>query len=1295
MKNTVIDLLERPLVAWNGKSFASQAYDAVFARIVEADRAADAAWESLGSPEAVREKQTQMRACGLASFGGFPERTPLNARTTGVIKRKGYVIEKILFESRPKYFVTGHLFLPDSSAFKPPYPAIYVPCGHSAEGKAGFGYQRAGVQGALAGFATFVVDPTDQGERFQAGRTLVCGHGHQHSGVRAHLLGEGQAQYRIWDSMRAIDVLCERPDVDPARIGAMGMSGGGTLSSYIYAFDERVKAACPSGFLTTIRDTCQECGPQDAEQVLHGQLAAGLNHLGYMLMRYPAAACPSFTRSDFFPFRGALATFGRMKRFYEARGEGKRVAYVEAPGPHNWCESARIASLEWMRAFLNGESGAFSYDPHAHWEANAGFSYANADTGIASAPREEGYVVPGGRIMDLPGARTIYDILRDKLAEARAARPPLSEAAVRDVTGIPPLAKIDARILPVGESEIADHPGASCLSKMLMYRDGTLVPYIVFLPAQLKGRPVLLVPEASRTALASEIEGYLTLGRPVAVTELRGRGEGAGTYKRGTASFHAEKGPDEEIARMLDLLGESLVAWRTQDIARCADELRRDCNAQCTMPNAQCGMQNGVELRAWGAAAVAAAHAAYLEKGLFASVDLVRPPAPWTHAFEDDAYDPRFANTVFGAMKVYDWTDLLADIAPAAVDAARAARDVLDELLPRPRRITRLDGSAPIRYLESDWAVNFSRGPVADAPENRQEEAYTLHMSPRGIEVTAGGRLGELRARATLEQLARLTNNDDPIPACEIVDWPEIPLRGAMLDTGRNFVPLELLKDLVDHLALYKMNVFHWHLTDYFGWRLESKIFPELQSDRATARHKGCFYTQTQFRELVDYAWERGVTVVPELDVPGHSLALRRGLGVEKMREEKVRGAVSALIDELCSLAPAESMPYIHLGTDEVGLAADDGAEWVPHDWLREWAARVAANGRTLIGWWPGETIESKGPQIREVWGWAHFRPKEESARYGDLPYIDSTEFDYVNHIDPFEMLNAGAFQKPCPWGPPENRLGAMISAWHDDAAATGEDYIRQVALFAAVTLYADAFWGGRGEMNPDFFTRLPKPGTPDFAFAADLERRVVAQRDKVLAGLRHAFPYIAQTAMRWRLSLADGTLVAEDLPQATVYPHRALFDNSLLPDDEGVAILETWVRSPVAQDVQAWIGATGFARSSGRFVDGPVPSPGEWNRHGATVEINGVAIPGPDWAHPGVSGIESRETPLTDEDYFYRPPHIVRLEAGWNHIRLTLPKPKSDSTGQKWLGTFIPVLGTSDHPREVPGLVWASHPPA
>ena len=629
-------------------------------------------------------------------------------------------------------------------------------------------------------------------------------------------------------------------------------------------------------------------------------------------------------------------------------------------------------------------------------------------------------------------------------------------------------------------------------------------------------------------------------------------------------------------------------------------------------------------------------------------------------------------------------------LAVCGLSGAFAAPSALDELLPRPRQLT-VRGDVGVQAV-GEPLVSCAHGVIPGAPADVADEAYRLTVCDGRIKVVAGGDRGEKWARSTVTQLWRLADGG-ALPSFEIVDWPELPIRGVMLDTGRNFVELSALKDLIDHLALYKMNAFHWHLTDYYGWRLESKKYPELNSDRATTRMKGMFYTQAQFRELVDYAWKRGVTVIPEFDVPGHTQAFRKGVGVERMREEKVRGIVLDLIDELCALVPAERMPYVHLGTDEVGLSGKGEFEWVPKEWITAWAERVAAHGRTLWGWHPGEKIEMKGPQLKEIWGWVEYKKPEARADYGAVPYVDSTEFDYINHIDPFEMLNAAAFQQPCPWGSKENRRGKMISAWHDDVIAESEDYFRQVPVFAAVTMYSDAFWLGRKEHKPTYFSHLPQPGTDDFAFAQDIERRTLAQRDRVLKDLRHPFTYVAQTQMRWRLSTPDGTVVAKNIPQATVYPHRVLFNDSYIAADEGTAILETWIRSPREQIVQAWIGATGFARSNGRWVDGPVPAAGEWNRHGATVEVNGEKVKAPTWAHSGLKGEGSRETPPVDEEYFYRPPAQVALKAGWNHVKITLPKPKTDFVGQKWLGTFVPMSGTSEHPREVAGLEYSANP--
>ena len=152
--------------------------------------------------------------------------------------------------------------------------------------------------------------------------------------------------------------------------------------------------------------------------------------------------------------------------------------------------------------------------------------------------------------------------------------------------------------------------------------------------------------------------------------------------------------------------------------------------------------------------------------------------------------------------------------------------------------------------------------------------------------------------------------SDGRLPCCRIVDWPRLRWRGFMNDCGKNFLPLEGLYALLDVMAAYKMNLFHWHLTDYQGWRLESKRYPQLQRSEAFTRQVGCFYTQADFRAVVAYAKARGITVMPELDVPGHTLAFRRGMGIDSMAAPGTEKVVAELFEELCSLADADALEH-------------------------------------------------------------------------------------------------------------------------------------------------------------------------------------------------------------------------------------------------------------------------------------------------------------------------------------------------------------------------------------------------
>ena len=611
-----------------------------------------------------------------------------------------------------------------------------------------------------------------------------------------------------------------------------------------------------------------------------------------------------------------------------------------------------------------------------------------------------------------------------------------------------------------------------------------------------------------------------------------------------------------------------------------------------------------------------------------------------------------------------------------------------EDLQPQPKRIE------PATGVCADAAkVTVRRETVDGVRADLAAEAYRLAIGADGVTIVASDPRGERYARATLDQLVKLS--DGKVPCGTVTDWPTFRWRGLMHDCGRNYLAMDAIREILDMMAAYKLNLFHWHITDYYGWRLESKKHPMLQAPWAFRRQLMKFYTQKDFREIVDYAAARGITVMPELDVPGHTLSFRRGLGIEHMGEEKVVGIVSDLIDELCTLATPEEMPFVHLGTDEARTVY----EFVKDGTCSVWAERVAKNGRTAVGWTPGKAMKASRKPIEMIW---------HANEVPGGPAFDSGHL-YFGSLDPFSVLNVATYVKPCRWDIPEtDRLGPIMCSWHDDCL--GEDtfeLFRNEAFFPALVAYSDLMWNSREAHHPEYVANLPDVGTPLFERAHEVERRLLAQRDRVLKGFRRPFAFVKQTDMRWRISDVSGKVLAKDVPQGTVFvwSHSTptYTPKGFYGKPQGEVVIETWIRSPRDQEVGAWIGFTGYARSGGRRRG--FPSAGEWKPGGrAVVELNGETIPPPDWAHADFGGRPDvvhpeeptssyyTELPFAGEEYFMREPTRIRLRAGWNHVKLTVSKTRN-RWGEHWQATFVPIAGTSDHPREVEGLTYSSEP--
>ncbi len=606
----------------------------VMNEVEEADRAADQAWSALPGMESVKAHQSVLRERMVSAIGGFPERSALKASVVRRHARDGYSIEEILFESHPGIHVTAMLFLPDAVRFPGRNPGVIVTCGHSKSGKAYSGYQRMCVMLAKAGIAALVYDPFDQGERIQK-KGLSGVHGHNAIGACATLVGMSMAQLRIWDGMRALDYLESRPEVDPARLGVCGQSGGGTMTSLIMALDGRIRCAAPSCFISTMRDVYREIGPQDAEQQVYGQLAFGLNHLGLVLMRAPSPVLMNFKTSDFFPFQGALATAANAESVAAAFGWSGRFACVYGVGPHGWSEGNRASSVDWMRRNLRGEKGVWDETGDRYRMLDAGFSLDAVDCGI---PPDDVSVAPDGSVLGIDGERTAYDLFRDRLAKlGREARSPSPEV-VAARAGIRPLAEIEMTCCALSSRKV---DGGSVERFVFMRKDGLALPAVLLVPDRSRGRAAIFVADEGRGVFSRRARSHFKSGSPALVVDVSATGEIAASDH----SFYGAENPDEEVAVMLYALGRSLAGVRAEEMAFAASWLERRLG---------CGP---VDIVANGGVSIAAHHARGAYPGLFAEVVDEDPPPSWREVVEGGLKCP-FAWVVFGGLLDYDWKDI-------------------------------------------------------------------------------------------------------------------------------------------------------------------------------------------------------------------------------------------------------------------------------------------------------------------------------------------------------------------------------------------------------------------------------------------------------------------------------------------------------------------------------------------------------------------------------------------------------------------------------------------------------------
>ncbi len=602
-------------------------------------------YATLKTDETIAAYQKRLRDKFVESIGGFPERTPLNAVVTGTIQREGYRVEKVLFESQPKHYVTGICFVPESDKFKGPYPGILVVCGHSDTGKGLEVYQAGAALAALNGMVAFLVDPVCQGERYEHvhddGNIYVKSttDGHTLLGSGAILLGQNTARNEIWDGMRAIDYLQQRPDVDGSKIGVMGNSGGGTQTSYIMALDDRVGAGAPSCYITSFERLLAERGPQDAEQNIFGQLAWGMDHVDYALMRAPVPVLFCTATHDAFPIDGSWTTYRAAKRLYTRQGYSERVDLVEADANHGWSPFLRQGSVQWMSRWL------------------AGRDVPVREPKIKALSPKEYLVTEQGQVVLIPGAKSAFDLNKEefeRLAPARKAlwsEPKQAIAKVREIAGIQPLASLPKpEAKKLGESKDGD---ITIERWVLTPEDGIVLPGLLYRPAKVSKGPLLYChPEGKQASFKTE-QGehsaleYAKQGHLVFAVDLRGTGE---TFPEKAVWYNKRFGPDGKHLAVAYLLGKNYIGTWAEDVLKSARWLLENESLPLD--------QHKLTIVTGGRIGAAGLHAAAVESQLIDKITLIQSLGAMELIVSSPLSDDQFVNCIHGALRAYDLPDL-------------------------------------------------------------------------------------------------------------------------------------------------------------------------------------------------------------------------------------------------------------------------------------------------------------------------------------------------------------------------------------------------------------------------------------------------------------------------------------------------------------------------------------------------------------------------------------------------------------------------------------------------------------
>jgi len=593
----------------------------------------------------------------------------------------------------------------------------------------------------------------------------------------------------------------------------------------------------------------------------------------------------------------------------------------------------------------------------------------------------------------------------------------------------------------------------------------------------------------------------------------------------------------------------------------------------------------------------------------------------------------------------------------------RKEAERLQKILLQKGVLTRIVSKATANEAGIELLINKIK-----VPQN-WDEAYHLTVSEKRISLMANTTHGIFNG---LQTLAQLMGDDHMLNGCEVTDWPSFSWRGYMVDVGRNFQTIKQLKQQIDVMAAYKLNIFHLHLTEDIAWRLQSKRYPQLTDSSFMIRNKGKYYSMAEMKALIAYCKDKYITLIPEIDMPGHSAAFTRAMGVDMQSEAGMQICKNILTELLKEL----EVPYIHIGGDEVKITNKD--------FLPQMVALLKSQGKKVIAWDPGGNVP-KGT-IKQMWN-GNIIPSDQ------FPAIDSRHL-YLNHFDPIDGVVAVFNHQICDAAVgDENKLGATLCNWPDRKVNKEEDLINMNAVYPVMLAFAERCWKGGGWKN--YLSDIGSPESERYHAFVSFENRLL--KHKALYFKNLSFPYVKQSDIAWKLI---GPYKNEGKTQMIFAPESAsFFDTVQLINCHSVFGGTIWLRhfwDPMIQShlnnpedsttyyacgkiwsdeagfKDFWVGFNNISRSPATDS----PPVGEWDYKHSKVWVNEKPVEPPHWVRGGQKG--NSEIPLVDEGYEYRAPTAIFLHKGWNTVLIKAPvgsfKGNDWQNPVKWMFTFVPL---------------------